>query len=673
MAKVSRLGSRLRSIARWLLPSVVAAASGALACGLIEGIGGGVLPLAVTVGYAALIIVPLLVAMSVLARALAAAWRMEPAWHGDRGDDSGPAVAGWLATLCISVVVLAWTGHATTWWLASGTQFKPAPVGLAQAGVSVVVALALVAVSRPSARLFEQLAKRIDTRWRQAGHATLLHPRRILIATAIAMTVIGYLTWRIEVRPRLGPIDTSAIDAPVIGLVVAVAVHAAWSKLRRIAIGVVVLVVAATVTALITKTRTPAVALEVWGDRPIAGLAIDALYDLDAIRAAVSLERFRPAPRPGAQHPDIILITIDTMRADRLVPYGGSAPMPTLESLASRGTVFDFAYAPSNVTRRSIPSMVIGFAPTRIKGRVVSWALRVDPRYVLLAERLRAGGYDTAGFMCCDRLWGPDVRSGWERGLDHLVFEASGGKLARMAGEWLAAREATPKRRPLFLWMHLLEPHNWTLGVSEAARAESAARFYDASLSRCDPMLADVLRPFERRQPANAPIVIVTADHGEALGDHGNPYHGTDLYNSQLRIPLIIQGPGIAQQRIAETVSLVDLTPTVVELAGFIPPKAPDVDGASFAPLATGGRVAVPGTGTAFAAMIKDRSSPHEIFAIVRGTWKLIETGDVLELYDVQEDPNELTNLASRHPEIVRELRALLDQKRAAAAISPFD
>ncbi|MGE0551069.1 MAG: sulfatase-like hydrolase/transferase [Kofleriaceae bacterium] len=661
----------MRSIARWLAPSIVAAAIGALGCGVIEGFDAGPLPLALTAGYVALIVVPLLFAMSVLARALAAAWRVGGSWQID-----DPAeLAGWVATLCMSVIALAWTGNAATWWLASVTEFKAAPIGFGQAGIAVAVTLLLVAASRPSARLFAAIARRIDARWRRSGRATLLRPTPIFVAAGVVMTVIGYVTWLVAVRPRLGPIDTSALNAPAIGVAIALVVHAAWSKLRHVAIaaGAIAIVLATTATALITKAYSPAVTLEVWGDRPIAGLAIDALYDLDAIRSAVSLERFRPAPRPGAPHPDIILITIDTMRADRLVAYGGTAPMPTLESLANRGTVFEFAYAPSNVTRRSIPSMVIGFAPTRIKGRVVNWALRVDPRYVLLAERLRAGGYDTAGFMCCDRLWGPEVRSGWERGLDHVVFESNGAKLARMAGDWLAARERLPNRRPVFLWMHVLEPHNWTVGISATARAETPGRFYDAALSKCDPMLAEILKPFEVREPANAPIVIVTADHGEGLGDHGNPNHATDLYNSQLRVPLIVQGPGIGQQRVPETVSLIDLTPTIVELAGFIPPVPPDVDGTSFAALATGAKPAVAAAGTAFAAMIKDRSSPREMFAMIRGRWKLIQTGDVFELYDVQDDPNELSNLAARHPQIVGELRALLDEKRAAAAVSPLD
>src|SRR5690606_38920534 len=111
------------------------------------------------------------------------------------------------------------------------------------------------------------------------------------------------------------------------------------------------------------------------------------------------------------------LITIDTVRADATPPYGGSAEMPALAALGERGAVFSWAFAPSNVTRRSIPSMVIGLAPNRIRGRVVGWALRVDPRHVLLAERLRAGGYETAGFMCCAGFWSPEVRTGLQRGL----------------------------------------------------------------------------------------------------------------------------------------------------------------------------------------------------------------------------------------------------------------
>jgi hypothetical protein len=278
-----------------------------------------------------------------------------------------------------------------------------------------------------------------------------------------------------------------------------------------------------------------------WGDRAIAGLAIDRAFDLDKIRDAIPLATFAPVPRPGADHPDIILVTIDTVRADHTPPYGGHAEMPTLAALADRGAVFDWAFSPSNVTRRSIPAMITGLGADRVRGRVVSWALRVDPRHVLLAERLHAAGYDTAGFMCCESFWGPELHTGLSRGLEHLEIEHDGAKLAKRARAWLEQRSKRANNRPLFLWIHILEPHNWSANGEPPANERD--HVYDRVLAQCDAMLADVTAF------AKGAIVIVTADHGEGLGEHGHLNHSTDLYDSQIHVPLVLAGPHVAKLR----------------------------------------------------------------------------------------------------------------------------
>jgi arylsulfatase A-like enzyme len=168
------------------------------------------------------------------------------------------------------------------------------------------------------------------------------------------------------------------------------------------------------------------------------------------------------------------------------------------------------------------------------------------------------------------------------------------------------------------------------------------------------------------------PIVIVTADHGESLGEHGHPYHSTDLYDAQIRVPLIIAGPGIPALRVPETVSLTDLVPTVLELAGFVVPGDASLDGRSLADLAAGRRTGSADAGLAFAAMIKDRSNPGGVVAIARGRWKLIDDNDGLELYDTAADPGEHDNVFGQHARIAGELRALLTAHAARAAISPF-
>ncbi|HEX4421982.1 MAG TPA: sulfatase-like hydrolase/transferase [Kofleriaceae bacterium] len=670
------LRQRLGAALRWLAPSAAAGCAGALIAGLVDGrTAAGPIGLVATAGFVALIGVPGLVVAAAIVRGLVAAW--QPGALADRltdPDGAAPRLAGWVAVIWLGALALAAAMFQSVWLLAAHTAFKPLVTSFLEPAFAVAVTLGIVALSRPCARLFAWLAGRIDARWRRTGRRTLLRPRIIVGAPFVAAAAVVYVRWRALIKPQIGPFDVTPIYAPLAGLAAAVALHAAWPRLGRArkptgAVLAVATLAVLAVAAAIPFTR-PSLTLEIWGDQPVAGLAIEAVFDLEAIRTRISMVEFRPEPAPGAPHPDIVLVTIDTVRADHTPPYGGAADMPALRELAARGTVFDWAFSPSNVTRRSVPSIVIGLAPNHVRGRVVGWALRVDPRHVLLAERLRAGGYDTAGFMCCQGFWGKEFHTGLERGLDHLEIDARGPALAHAANTWLTARDQRPDRPPLFVWMHIIEPHNWTQG-NLGARNDIDHRLYDRALTASDQMLQQVLAAFAHRAPDRMPIVIVTADHGEALGEHGQPFHSTDLYNSQIRVPFVIAGPGIKPQHIAETVSVTDLVPTVLELAGFVAPRGPSVDGRSLADVATGSHADDPDGGFAFAAMVKDRSNPGGITAIVKGRWKLIDNHDTFELYDTRADPDERANVIAQHPQEVSVLRKLLDE-RTADGRSPF-
>lgn len=657
----------------------MAACAGALLAGLVEGRhAAGIVGSLATAGFLALVAVPALLIASVIVRVMVAAWQPgELARQLVDADGAAPRFAGWVAVIWLGTLGLATAMFQGVWALFTYTAFKPLTMSFLEPIFAVVVVLAIVAVSRPFARLFAWIAGRIDAVWRRRGYPTLLRPWSIVAAACVTAVAVIYALWWIVVKPRLGPIDTSLLHAPAAGLVAAGLVHAVWRRLGRarwlVGLAAAIATGAVLATAIGVAITRPSLTLEIWGDRPLAGLAIEGLFELDAIRARISLTEFRPVARPAAAHPDIILITIDTVRADHTPPYGGQASMPALRDLAARGTVFDWAFSPSNVTRRSIPSMVIGLAPNRVRGRVVGWALRVDPRHVLLAERLRAGGYDTAGFMCCEGFWGKAFHTGLERGLAHLEIESHGSLLARNAHAWLEAREQAAGPSPLFLWMHILEPHNWTQVTGEPRSEDDRKKFYDRALATADQMVQDVISAFQHRTPERMPIVIVTADHGEGLGEHGQPYHSTDLYDSQTRVPFVIAGPGIRPQHVAETVSLTDLVPTVLELAGFVPPRGASLDGRSIAELATGARAGDPEGGVAFSAMIKDRSNPGGITAIVKGRWKLIDNNANLELYDTRNDPDEHDNVLGQHQQVVGELRRLLDARTAAGTASPFN
>jgi hypothetical protein len=591
--------------------------------------------------------------MSVAVRGLWRAWRPEQLGLVDEGGGA-PRLAAWLGVLVIGSAALAWAMFQGTWLLANQTAFKPLPVSFGEPLVAVATVVVAIALSRPVARLLTAILRKLDARWR-------LTPRRIVVALVVTLALIGWLVWHVVIRRHIRPsVDLSIGIAPAAAIAATALVHVLWRHVPHRIAGIVLGVAGGglVVLALVCWRLAPSLTLSIWGERPFAGLAIDRLFDLDAIRARVPLTELRPVATPGAPHPDIILVTIDSARADHTPPYGGGVAMPVLRELAARGAVFDYAYAPSNDTRRSLPSMMTGLAPTRVKGRVVGSALHVDPRHVMLAERLRAAGYATAGFLCCADV--ADAHTGLARGLEHVEIDPSGASLARSARTWLASR---PDGAPLFLWLHIRELHDWTANPTQ----EDLRTIYDHSLTASDAILGALLAAFANRPPAAAPIVIVTAGHGEALGDHGQPFHATDLYDSQIQVPLVIAGPGIRPGRIPETVSLTGLVPTVLELAGYAPPR---LDGASFADLAAGRRLANPDGGTAFAAMIE---APAELSAIVHGRYKLIENGTSLELYDVHTDPHEHANLVRSRPPALDELRRLLRRQNAAANRSPFE
>ena len=665
-------------LAVWLVPSVTGACVGGLVAGAVEA-GGASGPGAAiaTAGFAAALVVPLLLAGAVVGRLLWVAWRparLASALVDERG--GAPRLLAWLLFLGLSAFALSWATFNGVRLLAWLTRFKPTLVALAMPIIVVTTAAICAALSRPLVDALTAGIAALDRRAHRRFGRSLTAPWLLVAYALVLGTTAAVLTWRLSLRPRLGHIDLGVAFAPGLAALVAIAVHAVWHRTpprtaRTIAAGNLALAAAVIGAALWLRTTDPALLLGIWS-RPIAaGVAIDALYDLDHIHDEIPASAFRPVALPGAAHPDIVVVTVDTVRADRTPIFGGPARMPHLAALAQRGTSFRWAFAPGNVTRRSVPSMVLGLAPPRVRGRVAGWALRLDPRHVLLAERMRAGGYDTAAFVCCGAFWDPVHRLGTHRGWDKLTMERDGGVLTKAARAWIEARDRTAPTRPLFLYVHLLEPHNWAMDRMPPSDAERR-RTYDATLAQIDGFLGDLQAGFDGRGAGRQPIVIVTSDHGEGLGDHDAVHHSAGLYNSQIRVPWVVAGPGISPQRVDEVVSLTDLAPTILELAGFAPPGMPAMDGASQAPLLTGKRPANPEGGYAFAAQIQDRSVERSERAVVKGRWKLIENRGGVELYDLRSDPDEKRNLAGQNAAQVAAMKRLLQERAAIDRTSPF-
>ena len=669
---------RARRAAAWLAPSLAAACAGAVVGGLAEAVLRGAPGVVAAAGFAAVLAIPVASAAGIAVRALWLAWRprrLAQRLVDERG--GAPRLLAWILYLALAAFFLSWATFNGVRLLARLTSFTPVVVSVVMPPVVLIAAAAAAAVARPLVDLLAAAARAIDRRAHARLGRSVMTPPLVLTYTLIIMVAFPVIGWLVSVRPRIGHLDLGLAIHPVVTAPVCAAVHLVWGWLgpRARAAGAAIAFAAAAAlvgTALWVRHADPGQLLSLWREPTLAGFAIDLLYDVDRVRDSMPATAFRPAARAGAAHPDIILVTIDTVRADRTPLGGGPAKMPTLAALGQRGTVFELAFAPGNVTRRSIPSIGLGLSPTRVRGRVIGWALHLDPRHVMLAERLRAGGYQTAGFFCCDSFWGKKGRLGLNRGIDTLFIEHQGGDLARAARTWLEERDKKAPDRPLFVWAHFIEPHNWVAAARVPGGDGDRRRQYDDSLAAVDRFLADVVAPFAGRPAERQPIIIVTADHGEGLGDHGAPYHSQGLYNSQLRVPLVIAGPGARAQRIPEPVGLVDLAPTILDLAGFVPPAMPAMDGHSVADLVSGTRTPNADAGYAFSAQVVDRSVGEGMRAVVEGRWKLIETPRGRELYDMRTDPDERRDLANLERERFAHMRQLLDRRAAIDRVPAF-
>jgi choline-sulfatase len=365
---------------------------------------------------------------------------------------------------------------------------------------------------------------------------------------------------------------------------------------------------------------------------------------------AFALACSSPSPAPPGQAPSIarnvVLITIDTLRADRVGAYGyAAARTPAIDGLAARGARFDRAYAPAPITLTSHASLLSGRYPAGHGAR--HNGLRANAATPLLAEALAREGFATAGFVSAFPL---DRRFGLDRG-----FQTYGDRLPRLNGKpanerpgheavseaiaWLAwhRRAAAGQPARFFLWIHLFEPHA-PYGSPGDQRPVSVR--YDEEIAESDRQVARVVEAVG--PDTNATAFVVTADHGEAFGEHGEIAHSIFVYDTTLRVPLVFAGPGIGRQVIETPVSLVDVAPTIARLAGI---KAFDADGVDLAP-ALGGAAAPARAlyAESFAPFLDFGWSP--LRSVREEGWKVIDAPRP-ELFRLSDDPGESRDLSS--------------------------
>jgi arylsulfatase A-like enzyme len=384
--------------------------------------------------------------------------------------------------------------------------------------------------------------------------------------------------------------------------------------------------------------------------------------------------------RPAPATRDVVLISLDALRADRLGAYGYSLPTsPFLDHLAARGLTFERAFVNTHGTTPSHTTLLsglyqenhgVGLAGSR--GGVVATA--IPPGVPWLPELLRARGYQTIGVTDGGNI---GRRFGFARGFDR--FDDRGGGLRRGARRLLAevqrARRADP-RRPLFLFLHTYQVHSpyhppadlrRLFGVPADVR-QASSRFlvahasdaaalppgvqatlsslYDADIRHTDDLLRELFADLAGEGLLAHALVVVTADHGEEFGEHGGLLHRDLLYDELLHVPLLLAAPGIAPARVGGLVSTVDVAPTILAWAGApAPPGLP-------------GRDLLRAAGQRRALVLAQYG--RERYCVRTAEWKLIVSDGRAELYDLRRDPREQRDVAASHADVRQRLAAAL-------------
>lgn len=396
-------------------------------------------------------------------------------------------------------------------------------------------------------------------------------------------------------------------------------------------------------------------------------LLLPAAAGLLAVAAAVLVARDRPRAVTRAPGLDVLLITVDTLRADALGAYGNArARTPWIDRLAAEGVRFDRAHAHNVVTLPSHANILSGRYPFE-HGVRDNAGFRFPAEVDTLATRLRALGYRTGAFVSAFPL---DSRFGLDRGFDvyddafadgrvaadFMLPERAAADTVAAARRFLDARDA----RPTFLWLHVYEPH-----APYQAPASFAAQFpgdpYHAEVAATDDALSAFLRPLVDAGRSGRTLVVLTADHGESLGEHGELTHGLFAYEATLRVPLVIHGPRVVGPAVVtEPVRHVDILPTVLDALGQ--PVPSDLPGRSLLPAAAGQRPApAPAYFEALTAMLGRGWAP--LYGVVQGDRKLIDL-PLPEMYDLERDPGETDSVIARDPVRREDLSSVLARYR---------
>jgi arylsulfatase A-like enzyme/HEAT repeat protein len=504
------------------------------------------------------------------------------------------------------------------------------------------------------------------------GALGLLLPRLVTKISRGALTATGIFVaasaWVADVRilPRLYP-------AFHVGLLVLLLVAAAWSTaalrartssyLAFLALGLVCalwtpraaerLKPAENVRLVLTEHTVlmgQAVTLAAWmaPPPPVGDGAVD-------VPAAPVGEVARALDWEGH---DILLVSVDALRADHVSSYGYAKPTtPNLDALAREGARFQYAYCPTPHTSYSLTSLMTGKAMRPLL------ALGLGGSSETWAAQLRRYGYRTAAFYP-PAVFYIDAERFAPFEENHLDFEYAKVQFssAEARVEEVARYLELAPRSPLFLWVHLFEPHEPYVahpgylapsvpesGGAPPRGARDRVADYDSEIAYADAAIGKIVALARARRPGI--VVMATADHGEEFGEHGGSFHGSTVYEEQVRVPLVVVGPGVATKTVNDVAQTIDLLPTVLSALGI--PRPARVRGRDLGPLLAGQKDGEGGLAYA---------ETDDYALVARGAERLIcaRKASACALYDALRDPLEKDNLAASRPGEAKELRALL-------------
>jgi len=371
---------------------------------------------------------------------------------------------------------------------------------------------------------------------------------------------------------------------------------------------------------------------------------------------------------------NVVLITIDTVRADRVGCYGyRQARTPNLDALAKEGVLFQTVVASVPLTLPSHCSIMTGTYPT-VHGVRDNLGYTLGESPPTLATLLKQHGYSTAAFVGADVL---DPGRGLNRGFDTyscplrrkmgrnnpLVFNLV--ELQRRAEEvvadalgWLSA-QPNPATKPFFAWIHLYDPH---LPYDPPARFRALLRDpYDGEIAYADYALGKLFQYLRERHVYDSTLIVVASDHGESFGEHGEYAHGYFIYDTTLLVPFIVKPPsgaGIVVRRCETPVRTIDIAPTVLQFLDIAPP--PSMQGVGLRPLLLGKTTSSSTGATYCESFYPNEFSWSALRALRAGQYKYINAPKP-ELYDLAADPREEQNLYQTKPAVARDLKAKLD------------